>query len=48
MMRSGGVLQDDVDQAIGARVRKRIEHDVAQDAVDDREEVNFLLMFACA
>ena len=37
---AGSVLQDDVDQAIRTRVRKRVEHDVAQDAVDDRDRAD--------
>ena len=33
----GRILQQDVHHAIGSRVRKRIEDDVAEDAVDDRD-----------
>ena len=34
---AGAVAQDDVDEAVGAGVRKRIQRDVAQHAVDDRD-----------
>ena len=34
---AGAVAQDDVDEAIGAGIRKRIQRDVAQHAVDDRD-----------
>ena len=33
----GRILQDDIHHAIRAGVRKRIEHDVAKHAVDDRD-----------
>ena len=37
---SRAVLQDDVDQAIGARVGKWIQHHVAKNAVDDRDRAD--------